>query len=63
MQAKGIVVKPEIMVPLVGNINELRHQTDIVKKTMNDIFEERGETVEVLIGTMIEVPRAAITAD
>lgn len=51
------------MVPLVGNVNELKDQIDIIKSTMQQVFEERGKSIKILIGTMIEVPRAALTAD
>ena len=63
VKAKGIDVHPEIMVPLVGVIKELQLQADIIKRTAQKVFEERGETVAYKIGTMIEVPRAALVAD
>ena len=63
VKAKGIDVHPEIMVPLVGVIKELQLQADIIKRTAQKVFEERGETVAFKIGTMIEVPRAALVAD
>ena len=63
VQEKGCVVLPEIMVPLVGNVNELKDQIDIIKSTMQQVFEERVKSIKILIGTMIEVPRAALTAD
>ena len=59
----GLNVFPEIMIPLVGNINEFKHQKDVVLKTANAVMKETGTTIKYLIGTMIEVPRAALTAD
>jgi pyruvate,orthophosphate dikinase len=62
-KAQGIDVHPEIMVPLVGTLKELQHQAGIIKATAAKVFEERGDSVAYKIGTMIEVPRAALTAD
>ena len=62
-KAKGIDVHPEIMVPLVGTLKELQHQANVINTTAGQVFDERGEVVENKIGTMIEVPRAALTAD
>ena len=59
----GLKVHPEIMIPLVGNINEFKHQKDVIIKTADAVMKETGTTIEYLIGTMIEVPRAALTAD
>lgn len=55
--------KPEIMVPLVGNVKELEDQKAIIKSTIKAVEKERKAKLEVKIGTMIEVPRAAVTAD
>ena len=63
VKAKGIDVHPEIMVPLVGTIKEIQMQADIINTTAANVFAERGETVAYKIGTMIEVPRAALIAD
>ncbi len=63
VKAKGINVFPEIMVPLVGVVKELEMQADIINRTAQLVFAERGETVAYKIGTMIEVPRAALVAD
>ncbi len=60
---KGKIVHPEIMVPLVGTLKELQLQIDIIRATANKVFAERGEKIEYLVGTMIEIPRAALTAD
>ena len=54
---------PEIMIPLVGVLKELQMQANIIHETAQKVFAERGETVAYKIGTMIEVPRAALTAD
>ncbi|MDD6702692.1 MAG: pyruvate, phosphate dikinase [Bacteroidales bacterium] len=62
-KAKGIDVHPEIMVPLVGTLKELQNQAAVIIATANKVFAERGESVDYKIGTMIEVPRAALTAD
>jgi pyruvate,orthophosphate dikinase len=63
VKAKGIKVIPEIMVPLVGIETEFKMQEDIIRNTAEKIFAERGDRVEFLVGTMIEVPRAALVAD
>ncbi|WP_304423453.1 pyruvate, phosphate dikinase [uncultured Duncaniella sp.] len=62
-QKKGIKVMPEIMVPLVGTLKELQNQANVINSTAAKVFEERGESVHYKVGTMIEVPRAALTAD
>ena len=61
--ASGIKVKPEIMIPLVGHINEFKLQEDIVRRVAKDVMEEKGMKINYLVGTMIELPRAALTAD
>lgn len=63
VQEKGINVHPKIMVPLVGVVTELKLQAEIIRKTANKVFEERGKTIAYKIGTMIEIPRAALVAD
>ncbi|MEG2759438.1 MAG: putative PEP-binding protein, partial [Rikenellaceae bacterium] len=63
VQAKGIPVQIEIMVPLVGNHKELRYQKNIIDTTAQEVFAERKDKIAYMVGTMIEVPRAAITAD
>ena len=62
-KAQGIKVYPEIMVPLVGTLKELQHQANVINTTAAQVFDERGDSVAYKIGTMIEVPRAALTAD
>ena len=60
---KGIEIVPEIMIPLIGEIKELKYVKEIVVKTANKVMEEKGKTLKYLVGTMIEIPRAALTAD
>ncbi len=60
---KGMPVKPEIMIPLVGHVEELRRQKAIVIEEARSVLGESGSGVEYLVGTMIEVPRGAVTAD
>ena len=62
-QARGIKVYPEIMVPLVGTLKELQHQANVINVTAAKVFDERGESIPYKVGTMIEVPRAALTAN
>lgn len=59
----GIAIKPEIMVPLVGISNELKHVKKTINETAERCFAEAGEHLEYMVGTMIEIPRAALTAD
>lgn len=60
---KGIKVKPEIMIPLVGHVNELKLQEQIVRRVAKEVFKKKGMKVNYLVGTMIELPRASVTAD
>ncbi len=60
---EGIKVTPEIMIPLVGNVKELRDQKAVVDRVSKAVMKERGVRVKYLVGTMIEVPRGAMTAD
>lgn len=60
---KGLTPVPEIMIPLVGTYQELENQAKVIRSTAQTVFDEQGEKVDFLIGTMIETPRAAITAD
>ena len=62
-QARGIKVMPEIMVPLVGSLKELQNQAAVIRETADKVFAEKGDTVIYKVGTMIEVPRAALTAN
>jgi pyruvate,orthophosphate dikinase len=60
---EGVKVIPEIMIPLVGHINELKNQRELVDRTAREVMAEQGVKVKYFVGTMIELPRAAITAD
>jgi len=63
VKAKGVDVHPKIMVPLIGVKPEIQMQADIINKVAQEVFAERGETVAYKVGTMIEIPRAALVAD
>jgi pyruvate, orthophosphate dikinase len=63
LKKEGVTVTPEIMIPLVGLVKELRDQKEVVEKTAAQVMKEQGVTIDYLVGTMIEVPRGAITAD
>ncbi|MDD2647060.1 MAG: pyruvate, phosphate dikinase [Patescibacteria group bacterium] len=63
LKKENIKVVPEIMIPLVGNVNELKNQKDVVKKIAAEVMKQYKTKIEYLVGTMIEVPRAAVTAD
>ena len=63
VRAAGMPVHVEIMVPLVGNHKELRYQKKIIDATANEVFSERNDKIDYMVGTMIEVPRAAVTAN
>ena len=62
-KARGVKVEPEIMVPLVGTLKELQNQADVINTTAAKVFEEKGDSIRYKVGTMIEVPRAALTAN
>ncbi|MFQ6676649.1 MAG: putative PEP-binding protein, partial [Fidelibacterota bacterium] len=63
LSREGVQAVPEVMVPLVGTAREFKHQEAIIRKEAEKVMNERGVTFEYLVGTMIEVPRAALTAD
>ncbi len=63
LKAKGIETKPEIMVPLVGTVNEFVEQEKVIRETAEGIFARRKNKVSYSVGTMIEIPRAALLAD
>ncbi|MEX2583796.1 MAG: pyruvate, phosphate dikinase [Gemmatimonadota bacterium] len=63
VQKEGIKPIPEIMVPLVSTVEELRRQRSVIEEVGREVLAEHGASVEHLIGTMIELPRAALTAD
>jgi len=60
---KGVKAIPEVMIPLVGHVEELKHQAAVVRRAAEEAMAKAGVKVEYLVGTMIEVPRAAVTAD
>ena len=62
-QEKGFDIVPEIMIPLVGEIKELKYVKNIIVETAEKVMKEKGATIKYLVGTMIEIPRAALTAD
>ena len=63
LSQEGVTVLPEIMVPLIGTLEEFANQKALIRQTAEKVFIEKGARVEYLIGTMIEVPRAALTAN
>ena len=63
VQKQGVKVLPEIMVPLIGTLAEFKMQEEIIRATADKVFKESGTKVEYMVGTMIEIPRAALTAD
>ncbi len=63
VKTRGIDVHPEIMIPLVGSLKEIQNQADVIHTTAAKVFEEKGQTVIYKVGTMIEVPRAALVAN
>jgi pyruvate,orthophosphate dikinase len=63
MQKKGIKVLPEVMIPLVSDVNELKLQADVVRRVAAAVCEKANQKVDYMVGTMIELPRAALTAD
>lgn len=62
-QSKGYNIVPEIMIPLVGEIKELKYVKDVIVNTVKEVMSEKGVTLNYKVGTMIEIPRAALTAD
>jgi len=63
LKKKGVDAKPEIMVPLIGTVEEFRLQEQIIRDVAEEVFKEKNTRVDYLVGTMIEIPRAALTAD
>ena len=63
VKEKGIEVTPELTVPLVGFSNELELQVEVIHRVAKEVFAAKGSKVKYLVGTMIEIPRAALTAD
>jgi len=62
LRKEGVAAHPEIMIPLVGDVREFLHQAAIVRETAQAVQEREGVEVDYLVGTMVEVPRAALTA-
>ncbi|MFZ0796075.1 MAG: putative PEP-binding protein, partial [Candidatus Korobacteraceae bacterium] len=60
---EGVKVKPEIMIPLTTGLKEMANQSALVRKVADEVFAEKEQTVEYLVGTMIELPRACLVAD
>ncbi|MBU1937772.1 pyruvate, phosphate dikinase [bacterium] len=63
VEKEGIPVHPEIMIPLVGHVRELENQAKVVRRVAEDVMKEKGKKIDFLVGTMIELPRAALIAD
>lgn len=63
LKAKGIDARPEIMIPLIGTVKEYNLQADLIHQTAQKVFEEKGDKIDYLVGTMIEIPRATLVAD
>ncbi len=63
LKAKGIKAHPEIMIPLIGTVEEFEMQENIIRNTAEKVFAERNDKIKYLVGTMIEIPRAALIAD
>ncbi|HRX69525.1 MAG TPA: pyruvate, phosphate dikinase, partial [Tenuifilaceae bacterium] len=63
LKKKGVDARPEIMVPLIGTMKEFKLQEEIIRATAEKVFEEKGMKIDYLVGTMIEIPRAALTAN
>ena len=63
LKAKGIEAKPEIMIPLIGTVAEFKNQETVIRSVAEKVFAERNDRIDYLVGTMIEIPRAALTAD
>lgn len=63
LKKEGITAVPEIMVPLTGILHEFNAQKNVIEETVQQVFTEKGDSIEYKIGTMIEIPRAALTAN
>ena len=63
LKKRNVKTFPEIMIPLTGTLAEMKMQEDIVRTTIAKVFEERNDKIDFMVGTMIEIPRAALTAD
>jgi len=63
LKKEGVDVQPEVMIPLVGTTKELQLTAEVVRRVAAEVMQEQGETIDYLVGTMIEIPRAALIAD
>ncbi|MFK5958850.1 MAG: pyruvate, phosphate dikinase [Lutibacter sp.] len=63
LKAEGVKTFPEIMIPLIGTVKEFELQEEIVRDIAEKVFAEKGDRIDYLVGTMIEIPRACLTAD
>ena len=63
LKKEGLNVKPEVMIPLVGHVNELKEAKAVCERVAKEVMAEKGVSIDYMIGTMIEIPRAALTAD
>ena len=63
LKKEGLNVKPEVMIPLIGHVNELKEARKVLERVAQEVMEEKGVNVDYMFGTMIEIPRAALTAD
>ena len=63
LKKEGVETHPEIMVPLTGILYEFSNQEEVIRKTAATLFEEKGDSIDFKVGTMIEIPRAALTAN
>lgn len=63
LKKEGLDVKPEVMIPLVGHVNELKTVQTLLERVAKEVMDEKGVNVDYMFGTMIEIPRAALTAD
>lgn len=63
LKKKGIDARPEIMIPLIGTVAEFKNQAEIIRSVAEKVFAEKGTRCDYQVGTMIEIPRAALTAD
>ena len=63
LKKEGLTVKPEIMIPLISHVNELKTDRTLLEKVAKEVMQEKGVEIEYMFGTMIEIPRAALTAD
>jgi pyruvate, orthophosphate dikinase len=63
LKSEGVSTFPEIMIPLIGTVKELKMQETIVRDVAEKVFTEKGDKIDYMVGTMIEIPRAALTAD